>query len=552
MNQRRVFLRSIIGMTTGAILAGYAWAAPPAQALKMQKRWLFFWGDMSDLKFVDSVIAQFPRAQADGYNAVVFGHNLLPAKAAEFKQAAQQHDLGLVAMVMGGSSDRNYMEGLPVRDALFVAQGGTATLRQDNPTQVINGDFENIDAAHPDHFVGWGFQDSEGETSFADHAVVHSGKTSIRMENAEKNPGNHIRIEQPLKLQPYRQYHLTVWVKTQDSKMSPQVQLLLPNADTGLIYQDVEIGHTQDWTRQDMVFNSLEYDTANLYLGTWDGTGGTLWWDDLEIEEIGLMNLLRRPGCPVTVQGEDGTPYAEGQDYAEIVDTGLRPYAPYHDPPVIHLTPGSRIKDGQRLRVSYYHSILMGGDRVDSCLSEPKIFTDWASEVKAANDLYHPDAFFMQHDEIRVMNWCGSCQALHMTPGELLAWNVHKSAGIIRTIRPDAGIWVWSDMFDPMHNAVAQYYLVNGSLLGSWKGLDKDVGLINWNGGKMGKNCPFFADLGLRQILSGYYDSDNDGSAIAQWEANVADVEGVVGAMYTTWENNYAPMDVWAKKAWGA
>ena len=38
-----------------------------------------------------------------------------------------------------------------------------------------------------------------------------------------------------------------------------------------------------------------------------------------------------------------------------------------------------------------------------------------------------------------------------------------------------------------------------------WKGLDKDVGIVNWHGGLEGKNCKFFADLGLKQILSGYY-----------------------------------------------
>jgi hypothetical protein len=138
-----------------------------------------------------------------------------------------------------------------------------------------------------------------------------------------------------------------------------------------------------------------------------------------------------------------------------------------------------------------------------------------------------------------------------MTPGELLAWNVHQAAAIIRKVRPDAGIWVWSDMFDPMHNAVDHFYAVNGSLAGSWKGLDKDVGIVNWYGELKGKNCRFFADLGLRQILSGYYDSDNHGEAIAEWLSNTKDVPGIVGAMYTTWEDNYGAMQTWAKKAWG-
>ena len=29
------------------------------------------------------------------------------------------------------------------------------------------------------------------------------------------------------------------------------------------------------------------------------------------------------------------------------------------------------------------------------------------------------------------------------------------------------------------------------------------------------------------------------------------DVPGIVGAMYTTWEDRYDAMESWAKKAWG-
>ena len=45
--------------------------------------------------------------------------------------------------------------------------------------------------------------------------------------------------------------------------------------------------------------NSLEHSDARLYLGAWSASSGKLWWDDLSVEEIGLVNVLRRPGCPV-------------------------------------------------------------------------------------------------------------------------------------------------------------------------------------------------------------------------------------------------------------
>jgi len=568
MMQCRVVMKAFLAASVGAFLCGSAWAAPKQTAKKaapklvvaeaaalpaspvMQKRWLFVWRDMSDPKQVDRTIAQFPRAQADGYNAVVFASNIPPTKAAEFKQAAHKYGLGLVAMVMGGAHDRNDEEGLLSQNTLFVAHDGVAAFQPDNPTQALNGDFE---AATGNHFGGWSFQDNEGVTTFADQAVMHGGKTSLRMENPGKNDGQHVRIMQTLALQPHRQYRISFWVKTQDlaGGFSPEVKVLAPDAQTGISYQTFHCDATQDWKHYDLGFNSLDNAKALLYIGSWGGTTGKVWWDDFSIQEIGLVNVLRRPGCPVSVRGEDGTAYEEGRDYAKIVDPQLHPWVAYHDMPVIHLTANSRIKDGGRLRVSYYHPTIIYEDRVTQCLSEPRVFDQWQDEVKTANALYHPDVFLMEHDELRVINQCALCQSKHMTPGELLAWNIHKSAGIIRALRPDAGIWVWSDMFDPYHNATDHFYLVNGSLKGSWKGLDKDVGIVNWNGGGGAKDVKFFADLGLKQVLSGYYDGDESGAGIQKWIAGSQGLRGVVGAMYTTWNDNYAPMDTWAQKAWG-
>jgi hypothetical protein len=101
-----------------------------------------------------------------------------------------------------------------------------------------------------------------------------------------------------------------------------------------------------------------------------------------------------------------------------------------------------------------------------------------------------------------------------------------------------------------MHNAVDNYYAVNGSLKGSWEGLDKDIGIVNWHGQLQGRNCKFFADRGHKQILSGYYDHDEDGHEIAAWLAGARDIPGIIGAMYTTWENRYEAMERWAASAW--
>ncbi len=547
----------VVACAAGVLVCPSASPKPKVAAAVVQKsisrtqnRWLFFTSDMTDPKQIDQVIARFPAAQTAGYNGVVFSADVAKEKAAELKAAAKRYGLDIICTVMGGAHDRNYVEGVPVKDALYVVHGGTAVHQPDNPTVVQNGDFE---ATADNKFLGWGWQDDIGVTTFADHEVVHGGRTSLRMESISKNANGLCRISQPIKLQPNRHYHVSVWIKTDKlTPAVPEIKVLTSTPQNCVSWQTFHTEATQDWKQVDLVFNSFDETAANLYLGFWGGKSGKIWWDDLKIEEIGLVNVLRRPGCPVTVRGEDGMVFREGQDFEKIFDPQFHPWVPWRGAsPTIKLTSESRIKNGQHLRVSYYHPISIYEDRITFCLSEPKIFDDWREDVKRANELLHPAGFFMSHDELRCMNQCAQCRSMNMTAGQLLAWNVRKAAAIIRDVRPDASIWVWNDMFDPMHNAIDHYYAVNGTIAGSWKGLATDVGIVNWNGGLMGKNCKFFADLGLKQILSGYYDSDENGDGIRLWMDTTKGIPGIAGAMYTTWEAKYNAMSPWAAKAWG-
>lgn len=515
----------------------------------MDKRWLFVWRGMDDAKEVDRVIERLPAASAAGYNGVVLPANVAPERAPALRAAAAKAGLDLVAVVMGNPRDRNYMEGVEVKDALFVVRDGALAFVPDNPIRLLNTDFEQ---AAGNQLGGWTMQDDPGVTTFVDREVYHDGKAALRLENVGRNAARHARVAQAFRLTPQRQYRISFWAKTDGFQpVDADVKVLTADASKTICFQTFRADRTQDWKRYDLVFNSLEHSDARLYVGSWGGDKGRIWFDDLSIEEIALVNVLRRPGCPVTVRRDDGTPLAEGRDIGPVIDRQLHPWRGWHEPPVVKVLPAGTLRDGDRVRLGYYHSLIVYEGRLNGCLSEPKIFDDWRDEVRAADQLLHPAAFLMSHDEIRVANRCALCRGKGLTPGALLAWNVKQAAAIIRTARPDAGIWVWSDMFDPQHNAVDDYYAVNGSLKGSWQGLDSDVGVVNWHGELAGRNCQFFADLGLRQILSGYYDGDDDGSAVTRWLANTAGVKGIVGAMYTTWEDKYEPMTTWAKAAWG-
>lgn len=531
-------------------------------------RWLFLFGDHSRQETVDRTLSLFRRAEAAGYNAVLFGDaslQRLDRASTVFREnmrriqaEARAHGLDLVigCMPIGYSGsildyDPNLAEGLPVKEGPFVAREGELRLDSDLPVFLAGGNF----VPEGDRFAKWQTQEGVGRNVWVDREISYRGGTSVRMV-ATDSAG---LLGQMLRVRPFRQYHVRVYAKTQDVALLEDPTIVARGIEADgtmrrLSYSEIRAASSQDWSEQHMVFNSLGYDRVlvGVSMGS-EGGAGTVWWDDIMIEEIGLMNVLRRAGCPVTVRAEDGTEFEEGRDFAPIGDPLLNLSDVYHTPPTVRLVKGSRIQEGDRVRINYYHPTFIYHDQVVCCLSDPRVYEIMKAQVQRIDDLLHPPAFLMSHDEIRVANWDAACQSRGQTPGQLLADNVRRCARIIRDLRPDAKLWVWSDMFDPFHNAVdGPYYLVNGSWKGAWEGLDREIGIMNWAGHLAGRNLRWFADRGHEQILAGYYDGDDDGAAIAKWLAAGEGIPGITGAMYTTWVPKYDAMGQWAEKAWGS
>jgi hypothetical protein len=149
-----------------------------------------------------------------------------------------------------------------------------------------------------------------------------------------------------------------------------------------------------------------------------------------------------------------------------------------------------------------------------------------------------------------------------MTAGQLLAWNVEQTAQTLM------GVWgagtkfyFWDDMFNPFHNAVAGYYDVEGDLTGSWQGLPPGTTIMQWNLGDLKNSLAFFSGSdprqphAMQQIIAGYYDS-GDGAKAAIDELTAAmGIKGVVGLMYTSWEDDYSQLQAYAdtaRSAWAA
>ena len=92
------------------------------------------------------------------------------------------------------------------------------------------------------------------------------------------------------------------------------------------------------------------------------------WLDDWSVEEVGPINVLHRPGTPVTVRSEDGAVvYAEGKDYAPLQDPNLNPWRDDGEALPLKLLPGGRIRRRRapaRQLVSFDAYLRLAGDRL--------------------------------------------------------------------------------------------------------------------------------------------------------------------------------------------
>lgn len=533
------------------------------------RRWFYAATNLQVDRSADELIDLVGRAGKAGYNGLMLADyklNVLGrvpdryfANVRRLREAAEAAGVEIIPAVfsIGYSAgllahDPNLAEGLPVAAAPFVVVGREGRPIPPATPLYRNGGMEEADG---DRLAGFAFQDDAGAGSFVDRSVSHQGRRSLRLAAAGDAPNR--RVMQTIAVEPHRAYRFSAWVKAQGLRPAASFRLLILGAGEGgrpLTFFEGGVESTQDWKRIEVVFNSLDQSKVNAYVGLWGPSAGEVWVDDVSIEPLGLMNVLRREGCPLVVTSDDGnTLYEEGRDFEPVADPKLGrdpwdgEYSFAHEGPPIRLTAASRIRDGDALRVSWHHPIAVHGAQVMCCPSEPKVEAILRDQARRVNELFRPRTFFMSHDEIRCLNWDRSCLDRKLTPGAILAEDARRCVAILDEVAPGCEIVVWSDMFDPAHNAVpGPYYLVNGTLEGSWLGLPSRVTIANWNSGKAAESLAFFASRGHRQVIAGYYDVD-DLSGFTPWHAAARGVRGVDGFMYTTWERKYRLLEEYGR-----
>lgn len=545
-------------------------AAAPAASPPRPELWYWHHSYLTSERAVASSKALIDRAVAAGYTGVAFWDSSFSFMSDSFWPRENVERLRAVL---------NYAAGKGLKIMAPLAPFGFANdPLQANPNwaeaqRIIGAQFQ-VDASgsHLDFvnsfpgLVNSGFEAGEANwfsTHDSDLAleakVAHSGRASAVIRNARGNA----RLRQELALTPWRQYHLRLFFKTENFRGLSQLGIL-DAADTSKQRLNAPIAATgtHDWTQLDFTFNSQDSTRAWLYAGVWGGSSGTLWLDDVQIEETALVYVVRRSGAPLRVydSAHPEIVYREGADYNAIADprvaSSRTPFTDlYRAPAPVTLPAGSRLRPGERVSIDFYAVFPIAGPvQVAMCLTEPGVL-DWQRHnAEAVRDvLPRGGGILMQYDEIRQMNSCASCRGKHLTAAGLLDWSVAQSIEVYKSVFPDASLYIWSDMFDPAHNARDHYYLVEGDLTGSWNGLPRGVTILNWNPEHLRESLAFFAGRGHRQIIAGYYDR-GDGAAAARAElAAAARIPQITGLMYTTWSHDYSqlgPFAAAAKSSW--
>ena len=129
-------------------------------------------------------------------------------------------------------------------------------------------------------------------------------------------------------------------------------------------------------------------------------------------------------------------------------------------------------------------------------------------------------------------------------------WPTTPAAAVdlIKEVNPRREIVVWSDMFDPNHNAVDK--LLPGQRLAArtrGRACRADVIIANWNGGKAAESLKWFADRGHRQVIAGYYDGDDLYELQAMGRRRQGRAKSVSGFMYTTWRTQVRLLETYGK-----
>ena len=529
-------------------------AASAALATQFQDRWFFMQLNFSKDKHLEYARDAIATAGKSGYNGLALECGVeewdlwdaaRQARLEEVKRLCAEANIEIIPLVWSVGygwmlpKHPDLMEGIRVRDVKCVVRGGRAEFAPSTP--------------------GLPLEPLAGETNLCQSSYTYRAT-----------------------LLPFRLYRVTYRLKTEGlaPKISfRQTTLRADREDWNRNWfqygwRDRAMVRDSGWTTHELV---LATDAVSHYGLRFEArrTGGTAPQDrgrmllgGVRIEEIGPQQVMKYAEYPMTVTcattGRACRPGADYLDFPDIADVRVSPFDPGakrnsrrqvddlvpwpnvspfaapSDPSLaLEIPEGSALKDGDELRVMTW---VPGPNNLafqrSACMANPDLkayFNRTAATVKRALD---PKKWFLSMDEVRHGGTCPRCEAYPGGLARLYADCICAERTAIRAQSPDAQIYMWSDMIDPVHNTMKDSVFCRGSTMGADQWIPRDIVIVCWWGEKRNISMPFFASHGFRTMGAAYYDSDSLDSS-RNWLDTCRGTPECRGIMYTTWEIKY-------------
>ena len=474
------------------------------------------------------------------------------ARLVALRKEAERHGLALIPGVFPFDAgdlvlpfDPHLAEGLPVRDVLYVVDKDEARLCADPPLALVNGDFET---AARGGVPGWelvGLQ--PGRKIEVDSSQAQYGNSSLRLENAEeKSRLISYGAVQKVWLPPFRLFRFSVWVKTDDAQAGRCLFLAASVQKRYLDYRHTSPSETLEWTRHELVFNSLQGGEVELRLemrGRRDPRARRLWFDSAELEHAGLINVVRRPGCAPIVRNERGRAYDEGRDYrivgGQTEAAPMRGTLSADGAPRLIPTGNTRMRLGERLRVSFTASLPLSYP-ASLCISSGHVDDFFAGGIDSLNAALAPPGYHLATKFLTNAGWDPACLAARRTLGAQWGDCLQRQIKLLGRRRSQPVCFAWSDMYEPWNEPYRGHWQRNGTIEDAWKYLPKGVVVITTAyEAEEAKSPRFFAANGFRQVIAG-------DAKVGDWLHAHGEIPGIVGVM-----NLDAPLAEFAAGVWG-
>jgi len=176
---------------------------------------------------------------------------------------------------------------LVVFSILFVFLSSVSLFSQAQPTPVARFDFDQ----GPASLQNWRSAPGSGATVALDGAVFHSGTGSVRVSHGDWTESSVVSL--PVTLKVGRGYRLSGWIRAEKAVTDPicryptPVAACLSMASFPFTNHSSAAGGTNDWRPVEAQFIATKAsDEIRLHLGYNGPARGTVWFDDIRLEEI--------------------------------------------------------------------------------------------------------------------------------------------------------------------------------------------------------------------------------------------------------------------------